>query len=75
MAVCGTVRLEKGPREEAAERKEPGNLFDHHRSPKYPSTFKFFKHSDPGKNVYSKVNSNCDERVGHVVQNSGSHGA
>ena len=43
MSVCGTVRLEKGPREEAAERKEPGNLFDHHRrrSPKYPSLFKF----------------------------------
>ena len=39
MSVCGTVRLEKGPREGAAERKEPGNLFDHHRriSPKHPS--------------------------------------
>lgn len=62
MSVCGTVRLEKGPREEAAERKEPGNLFDHHRrrSPKYPSPFKFFKYPNPGKNVYSKVNSNCD---------------
>ena len=39
MSVCGTVRLEKGAREGAAERKEPGNLFDHHHwriSPKHP---------------------------------------